>query len=1030
MKNRFFVLMLTVMVILSVSPILPVFAEIDASIFEAGTGTKTDPYQIKTLSQLEKFSESVNNDDDYSNVYVKLTANIDMSDTYGSGKSSWVPIGRSNSFDGIFDGGGFKIENMYIDAEWKNSKGFFGYVGNGTIKNLGVSGTISRGAENIGGIVGWNQGVVSNCYSEVAVSGQEEIGGIVGYNRGTVSKCYNLGLICSGAQRCGGIVGEHYSGSISECYNNSEISNGGAYCGGIVGYVDYGTVQNSYNAKPVSGDGNYVGGIAGYVVNGSIIGCYNKAEATVTGKQADNGGIVGYADEGTISNCYNAAAVKGTYGGNGGISGMVQKAKVYNCYNSGAVAKPETYPGSTGSITAGKGLYGTFTNCYYLKGTSENGYPSSFYEGIDGIECKTEEEFKSGEVAWRLQNGQSSQFWGQNLASNGDTAPILTNSETKAVNRVAFMLKSGRGENATFVEYKVMYVNKGTTVKPPQISDRNVTDLHWTPSATERDKVFDENTVIESDMTIYAAGTEIIVPTEANDQISLKLGDEATINLNDYVKNKSGNPNDFTFELIDGSLPYGMSFSDGVISGKPQTACAMYVLFSVTNNSGIALLSFDEENNYLALTINVSPKVTYIRTFSDLDNFRESVNGGKDYSGEVVVLMDDIDMDDRTSSGGRISWWAIGMGSKPFNGTFDGDGHKLTNLYVDGGNASDNEGLFGFIGGSAVIKNLSVSGTVTGNTNVAGVVGYNNGTVIGCYSDVAVTGISESIGGVVGLNLGTITSCGNSGTVSGVSSIGGVAGNSDYGRISQSYNTGTVTGNDNVGGITGKNSLEITNCYNTGSVSGDIYVAGIVGNLTVGTITNCYNTGSITTSYGAAGGVVGNNNAGTITSCYYLENSYSGNNTDGFSEVINTDRLLNLKSFAGWDFENIWDMGNEGPVLRKPVFEKEYYPDDTDTDTGSENEAPGFEIQGIISEDRKVAMQFGAAGDYTLIFVRYNENGCVANIAFKPFQVTEGYWWDNVDYPEMDFTLGTGDVIMLWSNTDTIIPMCEPYVVH
>lgn len=188
-----------------------------------------------------------------------------------------------------------------------------------------------------------------------------------------------------------------------------------------------------------------------------------------------------------------------------------------------------------------------------------------------------------------------------------------------------------------------------------------------------------------------------------------------------------------------------------------------------------------------------------IKTLCQLEKFSESVNNDDDYSKVYVKLTANIDMSD-TYGSGKSSWVPIGR-SNSFDGTFDGGGHKLTNLYVDGGNASDNEGLFGFIGESAVIKNLSVSGTVTGNTNVAGVVGYNNGTVIGCYSDVAVTGIAASTGGVVGLNLGTITSCGNSGAVSGVSSIGSVAGNSDYGKISQSYNTGTVTGNDNVGGL-------------------------------------------------------------------------------------------------------------------------------------------------------------------------------------------------------------------------------------
>lgn len=59
------------------------------------------------------------------------------------------------------------------------------------------------------------------------------------------------------------------------------------------------------------------------------------------------------------------------------------------------------------------------------------------YEADDTgrTECKTEAEFKSGEVTWLMQNGQGSLVWGQSLDKgiNNDAYPLLTNVSTKRV---------------------------------------------------------------------------------------------------------------------------------------------------------------------------------------------------------------------------------------------------------------------------------------------------------------------------------------------------------------------------------------------------------------------------------------------------------------------------------------------------------------------------------------------------------------------------------------------------------------------
>ena len=79
------------------------------------------------------------------------------------------------------------------------------------------------------------------------------------------------------------------------------------------------------------------------------------------------------------------------------------------------------------------------------------------------------------------------------------------------------------------------------------------------------------------------------------------------------------------------------------------------------------------------------------------------------------ILVADLDL------GGESSpWTPIGSFSPyaPFTGTFDGGGHTISGLYIDGN--SSNRGLFGYVGSGGTVKNLNVSGSVTGGYNVGG----------------------------------------------------------------------------------------------------------------------------------------------------------------------------------------------------------------------------------------------------------------------------------------------------------------------
>lgn len=85
-----------------------------------------------------------------------------------------------------------------------------------------------------------------------------------------------------------------------------------------------------------------------------------------------------------------------------------------------------------------------------------------------------------------------------------------------------------------------------------------------------------------------------------------------------------------------------------------------------------------------------------ISTLADLEVFRDSVNGGETYEGKYIKLAADIDLSEKYGKD-KINWTPIGdyNSGKSFNGSFEGNGHKITGLYIKG--EADNQGLFGAV---------------------------------------------------------------------------------------------------------------------------------------------------------------------------------------------------------------------------------------------------------------------------------------------------------------------------------------------
>ena len=195
----------------------------------------------------------------------ELTADLDFDtgtagdrtdDAYSNG---WQPIGSSysNSFTGVFDGGGHAIANLYVNLPSTDYVGLFGYL-RGEVRNLGLVGVDVRGDGNVGGLAGSNRGAIRASYATGTVSGNNGVGGLAGSNSGTISGSYAAGTV-GGEDRVGGLAGSN-SGTISGSYATGTVS-GDDQVGGLAGYNGR-TIMASYATGTVSGNGR-VGGLMG-----------------------------------------------------------------------------------------------------------------------------------------------------------------------------------------------------------------------------------------------------------------------------------------------------------------------------------------------------------------------------------------------------------------------------------------------------------------------------------------------------------------------------------------------------------------------------------------------------------------------------------------------------------------------------------------------------------------------------------------------------------------------------------------------
>ena len=355
MKKKILSLLVTMGLAASLVPV-SVFADgtevWDGSIaesFAGGKGTKDDPYQIATGSQLAYFAKRVNAEEygeKYADTYFELTEDIDL------GGKEWTPIGYTVAdlimggheyfvFSGNFDGNGYTIKNLTIGTETSPYSGdvcgLFGAT-SGTIEDVVL--------ENVSiNYVGGNH---SSGY------GFRMGGALVGYSMGDIVNCTVIGL-------------DMKAGSDGSYVALNSI-------GGLVGIQDGDTTVShsrvSGKIEESTKKGN-VGGFVGTLAKGSsakYCGADVSVEVTGNGRGIAVGGFVGIGngvtiDETLIENCYATGNITGAeYAG--GFVGNISGLNISNCYAKGDVSNCFVGASFLGTDAASNNYYGTVKNCY------------------------------------------------------------------------------------------------------------------------------------------------------------------------------------------------------------------------------------------------------------------------------------------------------------------------------------------------------------------------------------------------------------------------------------------------------------------------------------------------------------------------------------------------------------------------------------------------------------------------------------------------------------------------------------------
>ena len=514
--------------------------------------------------------------------------------------------------------------------------------------------------------------------------------------------------------------------------------------------------------------------------------------------------------------------------------------------------------------------------------------------------------------------------------ASGGNVSIVSNGNLTASGTV-LAVGSDPGQSGGFVETSGQTVQIGGQVNAGQggtwLLDPNDLTIGSTLAGTI-DTALNAGTSVTEQTTASGTGgfgdITVASPLTWSTSASLTLSAYRNVNVDANITSSGGGG--VTLFADNSGIGTGtVNFGSG---NQASTSGAVSIFYNPTgnNNSTINITSYTNPTNYSGNIANGGTLSAFmlVNTVYDLQNVENNLTG-------TYALGNNIDATATAGWNANAGFAPIGTVALPFNGTFDGLDHTVTDLTVNLPATAD-VGLFGSTGTASTIRNVGlIGGSVIGLSSAGGLVGSNTGTISNSSNTGNVSG-GSSLGGLMGSNTGTVSFSSTTGSVNGTSSLGGLMG-SNTGTVSFSSATGNVSGTSSLGGLMGSNTGTVSNSYATGNVTGTSSLGGLMGSSTTGLVSNSYATGNVsgTTSVGglmgsstgpvidtyATGAVTGTAIVGGLmgSSSGSVSNSYwniqtSGQSTSPGGTGLTSVQMLQSANFNTWDFVHTWIIYN------------------------------------------------------------------------------------------------------------------------
>jgi hypothetical protein len=353
--------------------VLLLASAIQAAEFAGGTGTPAAPYEIATARQLM----SIGADPNLLGKYFALIEDIDLDPNLPGGLVFPHAVvaydedpynGRPVAYTGRFYGHGHRIRHLRIEGAGMQYLGLFGRIGaTGRVYDLLLEDVGIKATDHAGGLVGFNEGGLTNCSVTGRIYGPERssrLGGLVGINTGTMIDCRADVILTAGDHglMLGLLAGMHRGGMVN-CRAGGALASGSEslYLGGLAGACIGGVIRDSHASGHIAGgDKSWaLGGLTGRADSQSAVAHCSASGAVTGGRRShDLGGLIGTCFGAEMADCFATGDVTGAEGsyGLGGLLGSCLGVAVSDCYAAGTVSGFRMLGGFVGRMQAGTSL--------------------------------------------------------------------------------------------------------------------------------------------------------------------------------------------------------------------------------------------------------------------------------------------------------------------------------------------------------------------------------------------------------------------------------------------------------------------------------------------------------------------------------------------------------------------------------------------------------------------------------------------------------------------------------------------------